>query len=91
MEWPLLDALTSDERQRLLATGRRSRFKRGDVIFREGDPGDSVYLLEVGRLAVHVSTPDGDSAILNVLRPGDFFGELALLLPGVAPRRSATV
>lgn len=87
----MLDALRPEERDRLLATARRARFKRGEVIFREGDPGDSVYLLETGRLAVHVSTPGGESAILNVLRPGDFFGELALLRESPRRRRSATI
>ena len=90
MEWSLLAALDEAERERLLATTRRRRFAKGEVVVHEGDPADSLHLVESGMLAVRVTTADGASATLNVLGPGSYFGELSLL-DGHPPTRSATV
>ena len=90
MEWSLLAALDDAERERLLATTRRRRFAKGEVVVHEGDPADSLHLVESGMLAVRVTTADGASATLNVLGPGSYFGELSLL-DGHPPTRSATV
>jgi len=91
MEWPLLAPLSDDERRNVLATARLRRFERGEVIFHEGDPADSLHLVSKGRLAVRSSTPSGDSVTLNLLSPGSFFGELALLHEDVPRQRTATV
>ncbi|GAB3764117.1 CRP-like cAMP-binding protein [Nocardioides ginsengisegetis] len=90
MEWPLLASLDDEERRQLLATTRRRTFARGEVLVHEGDPSDSLHLVAAGRLAVRVSTADGDTVTLNVLGRGDYFGELSLL-DGHQPVRSATV
>lgn len=90
MEWPLLASLTEEERAAFLATTRRRHLDRGDVVVHEGDPADSLHLVEAGRLAVRVTTPEGDAATLNILGPGDYFGELSLL-DGRSPTRSASV
>jgi CRP-like cAMP-binding protein len=90
MDWPLLAPLDEDERRRLLASARRRRFARGEVLVHQGDPSDSLHLVGSGRLAVRVATADGDNATLNLLGPGDYFGELSLL-DGKPPRRSASI
>ena len=89
MEWPLLDGIPEEPRRRVLAAGRLRRFARGEVVFHEGDPGDTLHLIAKGRVAVRITTPLGEVATLAILGPGDFFGELALLR---APsHRTATV
>ena len=88
MEWRLLSVLSDEERRNLLANARRRRFARGETLFHEGDPGDAMHLLEKGRVALRVTTPMGDTATLNVLGPGDYFGELAIVSPGA---RNSTV
>ena len=90
MKWKLLDGLADGEVQALLSIARRRRFARGEVVFHQHDPADTLHLVDKGRFAVRVATPLGDSAILAVLGPGDMFGELALLGDADA-RRSATV
>lgn len=90
MDWPLLASLTAAERDQLLAETRRRNYARGEVVVREGDPSDSLHLVEAGRLAVRVDTPAGDTAMLSVIGPGDWFGELSLLGRD-APVRTATV
>lgn len=81
MEWSLLEGLPEDDRRRVLSAARRKRFRANEVIFHEGDPADTVHLIAKGRVAIRVTTQLGDVAILNVLGPGDTFGELALLAP----------
>ena len=90
MDWPLLGSLDEDDRRALLATTRVRRFGRGEVVVHEGDPADSLHLVESGRLAVRVTTPSGERATLNLLGPGQYFGELSLL-DGRAPIRSASI
>jgi CRP/FNR family transcriptional regulator, cyclic AMP receptor protein len=82
VEWKLLGSLTAEERKLVVTQARRRRFSRGEVIFHEGDPGDSLHLIAKGHVAVRRSTPLGDVATLTVLGPGDFFGELVLVSPG---------
>ncbi|HEX5614181.1 MAG TPA: Crp/Fnr family transcriptional regulator [Acidimicrobiia bacterium] len=87
-DWSLLRGLADEERTRVLERTRRRTFARNEVIFHEGDPGDALFLLERGRVALRVATPLGDVATLSVLGPGASFGEGALLHED--SRRSAT-
>ena len=88
MRWELFSDLPSGELQRVLTLARRRTFGRGEVVFHEGDPADSLHLIAKGRFAVRVTTPLGETAMLAIRGPGEAFGELALV--SEAPR-SATV
>ncbi len=74
-QWPVLAGLSAPEQDEVLRAGRRRRFAKGEVIFHHGDPADSLHLLDSGRVAVRVLTPQGEQAILNVLGTGAVFGE----------------
>jgi CRP-like cAMP-binding protein len=89
VEWPLLDGLPEADVRELLTVARRRTFARGEVVFHRDDPADSLHLVARGRFAARLETRLGDSVLLDVLGPGQSFGELALLLPD--SRRSATV
>ena len=90
MDW-LLEPLSDGDRTAVLRAARRRELERGEVVFREGAPADSVHLVLTGHLAVSVSTSDGERATLNVVGPGSHVGELALLTRGAPRERSATV
>ena len=89
MEWRLLSSLSEPDRRALLARCQRQRFPRGGFVFHEGETGDSAHLIDTGTVAVRVTGPSGDLVTLDVLRPGDVFGEQALIDDGAV--RSATV
>ena len=70
-------------------SGRRRKFGRGEIVFHEGDPGDSLHRVTTGRFAARVTTPLGDVATFAVHAPGEVFGLLAVIHPDA--RRTATV
>lgn len=88
MEWPLFADVPAEDVRRLLSIARRRTFRKGEVVFHRDDLAESLHLVVRGRFAVRITT-SGESALLDVLGPGDAFGELALLLPDA--RRSATM
>jgi CRP/FNR family cyclic AMP-dependent transcriptional regulator len=88
-DWPLLRSLSEEDRRQVLSAARRRRFTRREVLFHEGDPGDTLHLIDKGRVAIRITTPLGDAATVGVLGRGDVVGEMAILEEG--GRRGATV
>ncbi len=76
---PLFGELSEAQLVSLAGLARRQRFARGAVVFREGDDGTALFIIERGRVKIVLSSPEGKERILALLRTGDFFGELALL------------
>jgi CRP-like cAMP-binding protein len=64
------------------------RFSAGDVIVRQGDPGDAVYALTDGVAEVWLEDPPEQPVLLRTMRSGQLFGETAVLYHGP---RSATI
>jgi aquaporin Z len=63
-------------------------FPAGTVVMREGEPASTAYVVEEGRLEVRKRQPDGSERVLSTLGPGDWAGEMGVLL---AQARGATV
>jgi len=76
---PFFAGLDSDALERLAAGTRTRRFRRGEVIFHAGDPGDALFIIMTGEVKISVPSESGEEAILTTLHEGDVFGELALL------------
>ncbi|HMJ06956.1 MAG TPA: ATP-binding protein [Chthoniobacterales bacterium] len=55
------------------------RLRPGEVIFQEGDPGDSLYLVGAGSVKISKRGRGGEQETLAFIQPGNFFGEMALL------------
>lgn len=76
-EVPLLQSLEPYERSKIADALDARRFKAGDVIIREGDPGEDFFLLESGEAEVYKN--EAGPSPINQYKKGDYFGELALL------------
>ena len=76
---PFFSGLDADALERVAAGTRTRRFRRGEVIFHAGDPGDALFVIVSGEVKIAVPSESGEEAILTTLREGDVFGELALL------------
>ena len=76
-----LFAKVDDEILALCASSLRiRRYRKNETIFHQGDPGDSLYIIESGSVKIVLPSPEGEEgAIIATLSRGDFFGELALL------------
>jgi CRP/FNR family cyclic AMP-dependent transcriptional regulator len=86
---PLFSGLGPEPLRAIAQTLRRRRFRRGEVLFHEGDPGDSLFIVASGAVKVVVPSEEGGEAILATLQRGDFLGELALL--DGAPRSASAI
>ena len=83
---PLFAALNDDAAVALMGSMTASRLERGDVLFREGDPGERLYVISEGKIKLGLTSVDGRENLLAILGPGEMFGELSLFDPG--PRAS---
>lgn len=81
-----LDAKTIAD---LVSSLAHRRYKRGEVIFHAGDPGDALHIVAGGSVKIVLVSPQGEEAIVATLKPGDFFGELTLI--DGAPRSATAV
>lgn len=80
-EIPLFEEISD---QQIFAISRdmvKRRFRQGECIFREGDPGEVLYILQSGqiRIYVHGETSGTETSVILFGHPGDIFGELAVV------------
>lgn len=75
---PYFSELTIEEMQNLVANSEKQKYPRGSVVLNKDDVGDETYLIMIGRVKVVVAHTDGKEIILNILKSGDFFGEMAV-------------
>ncbi|HEX7253714.1 MAG TPA: cyclic nucleotide-binding domain-containing protein [Thermoanaerobaculia bacterium] len=75
----LFSGLSRDELTTLLTVVAPLKVSAGSAVVREGEPGDSLFLVASGMLRVSTRADDGSDVVLADLGPGDFFGEVALL------------
>jgi CRP-like cAMP-binding protein len=76
---PLFESLDTEAAHELCELLESVDRKAGAVLFRTGDEGDAMYLVEQGKVRIYVQAKDGHEVTLTELQRGDFFGEMALL------------
>jgi uncharacterized membrane protein len=75
----LFESLTPDDRADLLAQMDTVEFAPGQLIFRDSQPGSSLYIVLEGEVELFFKNDTGERILLETSRTGDFFGELSLL------------
>jgi len=73
------ERLTKEELSNLQALTQRKKYPAGTAVFFQDDPSDSMYLLLEGSAKVYQTSEDGKDRILKILKPGEAFGDLAMI------------
>ena len=76
---PIFCDLESEAFDQLCRYAKHATLKRGATLFSKGDPGNSLFAVISGTVKMSISSPDGRSAIFNLIGPGEIFGEIAVL------------
>ncbi|MDD5093849.1 MAG: Crp/Fnr family transcriptional regulator [Dehalococcoidia bacterium] len=84
---PFFAPLSPDQLAELATKLTTRDYRRGEVIFHQGDPGSVLYIIKTGQVKISANSADGGEVILAILTDDDIFGELSLLDGG---DRSAT-
>jgi CRP-like cAMP-binding protein len=84
----ILQTLSAEEFDQLADGARCVFFAAGEALCREGEPGETFYVIRAGRVAVSVAGAGGGSVTVAHLGPAAFFGEMSLL---TGEPRSATI
>lgn len=79
---PLFSDLPPEELDRLMAALEVVNLKSGDILFREGDVPEHLFIMVSGELEINMGSGTGNELVLNVLREGEYFGEMGLIMPG---------
>ncbi|MGH9812238.1 MAG: cyclic nucleotide-binding domain-containing protein, partial [Candidatus Acidiferrales bacterium] len=74
--------LNEENRKALANVIDSTTLKDGETLFHAGEPGDALYIVRSGEIELYIKDTAGQRIVLNTARPGDFFGELALLDEG---------
>ncbi len=76
---PFFSSLGADAVTELASQMRLRKVRRGDRIFSQGDPGDSLFLVASGRIKIFIEDAEGEQLTILFCGPGNCFGEMALL------------
>ena len=75
----LLGELQEDMLDRLLSMTVTRKLAKNETLFVKGDPGDSFFGVQEGKIKIVTTSPNGKEVTLNIIEEGQFFGEIALL------------
>jgi CRP-like cAMP-binding protein len=84
---PLFRGLAPVDFDRIAALAAQRSFRTGELVFSQGEAGDALYAVVAGQVRISTGAADGREIFLNLMEPGDTFGEIALLDGGT---RTAT-
>jgi signal transduction histidine kinase len=76
---PFVERLSEEEREALFSSGCKECHSEGSVICREGEPGDILYVIRKGQVAVLKEVGDGEHTVLGYRGTGEILGEMSLL------------
>ncbi len=60
-------------------SSRIRKLEKGEILFSQTDPADTVYVVRSGCISIFLATPEGRELVINEMHPGDCFGELSLI------------
>ena len=76
---PFFNQLTDRELDVIRAVASEKNYPKNAVVLTEGEMGDSLYMIQSGKVKVFIGDEDGREIILKILGPGAFFGEMSMI------------
>ncbi len=77
---PLFRELAPEELERVAARTRQQRAARGEILFHRGDAAAGMHVIVVGQIKLAFDSPSGDEKVVDILGPGQSFGEAVMFL-----------
>lgn len=77
---PLFADLSQEQLTSLAVKLERRAYRKGQTILRQGEQGESLFVIVSGQVRIYMLSPDGHEVSVSICDRGDFFGEMALLL-----------
>ncbi|MEL4106657.1 Crp/Fnr family transcriptional regulator [Oscillospiraceae bacterium WX1] len=71
----LFQALNNTEKQQIIKLAKGRRYAKGDRIFAEGDPADTIFLVRYGKVLLYKCSEEGKEIALDILEENDIIGE----------------
>ena len=75
---PLFEGLPGEQHRTLGRIALIRSYRKGQIVFADGDPGNGFYIVQSGRIKVFKISPEGKEQIFHIFGPGDSFGEVAV-------------
>jgi diguanylate cyclase (GGDEF)-like protein len=69
----------SDDLNKISAEMKKKELAKGELIFREGDPGDELYVVVKGGVSIYIIDKEGKEVVLSEIMAGSFFGEMSII------------
>lgn len=79
---PLFSVLPKGELETLAAQFHDVRYRKGEIIFREGEPAARLFLIDEGQVKLTIASPGGNELLIALLGRGEIFGELSIIERG---------
>src|SRR5690625_6169457 len=76
---PIFNHLEPEEMREIMSKSRHMIFKKGEIIYHQGDPLEYLYIVHRGRGKIYHLFDSGKEQLLRILEPGEVMGEWALL------------
>lgn len=75
---PIFNHLEDKQMEEIMRVTKSASYKKGEIIYRDGDKSDSLYIVSSGKIRIYRLSESGKEQLVRILTPGDFTGELAL-------------
>ena len=87
----LFSGLPRDQLEKINTISVDRRFRKGEIIFSEGDDGNGFFIVASGLIKIYKLSPDGKEHILHVFGPGEPFGEVAVFTGRAFPANAEAI
>jgi CRP/FNR family transcriptional regulator len=77
-EVPIFASLSREERIEIVEIASSRSYEKGEMVYRAGDDGGTLFVLHTGRVKLFRLNANGKEQVLRLVEPGEFFGELSL-------------